>query len=183
MEEIKKCSRCGEMKPTSEFYKNGSYWCRTCCSEYQRILRQNRYKPSGRNKAIKNLGEEAKKLYERARDAVKDAKRRSDKAKLPTFDIDAAFILGLYRDQLGKCAISGIQMCTQKKSPWLLSIDKIDHNGCYTRDNVQLVCWAVNRAKGDLSKEGFMFMCHEVVKRNDYLEREYTQAGGSAELR
>ncbi|RLD70194.1 MAG: hypothetical protein DRI98_08575 [Bacteroidetes bacterium] len=65
---------------------------------------------------------------------------------------------------------------------WKASIDRIDSNKGYVSDNVQWTCWAVNRAKGDLTNDDFIKLCRAVVERcNDYPEREYSQVAGSAQ--
>ena len=63
---------------------------------------------------------------------------------------------------------------------YVVSLDKIDPSKDYSPDNVQLLCWCVNRAKGAMSTDEFLSMARHIVRCNDYLEREYGQAAGSA---
>jgi hypothetical protein len=46
-----------------------------------------------------------------------------------------------------------------------LSIDKIDHNKGYTKDNIQLVCMAVNEMKNDRTIEELKYFCECILKK------------------
>lgn len=59
-------------------------------------------------------------------------------------------IFELYLKQNGKCALTG-QVLTCNKTMCDISIDRINSNGHYTPDNVQLVTDSANKRKGDLS--------------------------------
>lgn len=64
----------------------------------------------------------------------------------------AAYVLALYEKQNGRCAISGIALQHQREGadPELVcSLDRIDSDGHYERDNLQVVCCFVNRWKSD----------------------------------
>jgi hypothetical protein len=43
------------------------------------------------------------------------------------------------------------------------SVDRIDSDGGYTPDNVQLVCVRVNLMKGPLDQSMFFRMCHVIA--------------------
>lgn len=58
----------------------------------------------------------------------------------------------LYIKQNGKCAITG-QVLTCNKSLCDISIDRIDSNKHYTKNNVQLVLDSANQRKADLSNK------------------------------
>ena len=53
------------------------------------------------------------------------------------------------------------------------SVDRIDSNGCYTPDNVQLVCVRVNLMKGPLDQSVFFALSRLVGNFEPY----YKQAG------
>lgn len=92
------------------------------------------------------------------------------------------FLLNLWNKQEGRCAISGIKMSTETNDLYVVSLDQIVPGEGYVEDNVQFLAWAVNRAKGDLSKVDFLNMCLQIVSRcNDYPAREYSQVAGSAQ--
>lgn len=73
--------------------------------------------------------------------------------------------------QGGKCALSGEPMNLYGGED-VVSVDQIIPGKGYTRDNVQLLRWCVNRAKGAMSIEDFLNMCASVVRCNDYPVRE-----------
>lgn len=74
----------------------------------------------------------------------------------------------LWYKQNGKCALSGVDMRLALQHPASLSIDKIIPELGYTLSNVQWLCWAVNRAKGDMSQTMFINMCRKIIaKCND----------------
>lgn len=45
-----------------------------------------------------------------------------------------------------------------------MSIDRIDPNKGYTKDNVQLVCAQVNMMKSDMSLEELYMFCEAMIK-------------------
>lgn len=69
------------------------------------------------------------------------------------FNIDANMVLELYITQGGKCNYSGLEMSfisgNGKGNPnsYIMTIDRIDNNRGYTKDNIQLLCWRANREK------------------------------------
>lgn len=52
------------------------------------------------------------------------------------------------------------------RSPYSPSIDKIDPNKGYTKDNVQLVCWWYNLAKARYTDEEVLKLCRAVTTHN-----------------
>ena len=57
----------------------------------------------------------------------------------------------------------------KSKHPYVMSIDRIDVAGGYTKDNVQLVCWDINNAKSTWDQahlvrmiRGFMATTHSL---------------------
>lgn len=48
-----------------------------------------------------------------------------------------------------------------------MSIDRIDPNKGYTKDNVQLVCAQVNMMKSDMSLEELYMFCEAKIKNNE----------------
>lgn len=82
-------------------------------------------------------------------------------------DVEAQWV-----KQGGKCALTGVVLViastahlTARKAPHevLCSLDRIDASQGYTRDNIQLVSWAVNRIKNNLSNDAFRELCRQVI--------------------
>ena len=161
-----KCSKCGAEKPETEFTGwPRNKWCKSCCAAYQRELRQRKpgYRGTGRNKALDALSAEDRAIRDRLARARVDAAQRIRKHKLPDTLLSESDLLSKWAPQGGKCAISGLPLSTETNSPWIISLDQILPGAGYSCDNVQLVAWAANRAKGGLSSEDFLVLCKAVV--------------------
>ena len=70
-------------------------------------------------------------------------------------------------DEQGYCAITGNMFDDTVGSYYLPSCDRLDHQGAYTLDNIQLVGAVVNRARQSLSVEDFLRLCRDVVHYQD----------------
>lgn len=71
----------------------------------------------------------------------------------------------LWCKQNGLCAISNLPMTyifNNGRIPTNVSVDRIDSKKGYTRDNVQLVCMAINQMKSDLDNNTFYNLCKAV---------------------
>jgi hypothetical protein len=160
------CSKCGAEKPETEFTTwPRNKWCKSCCAAYQRDLRQRKpgYQGTGRNKALDALSPEDRAIRDRLARARVDAMQRIRKYKLVDDLLSEADLLSKWTTQAGKCAISGLPLSVETHSPWIISLDQILPGAGYSCDNVQLVAWAANRAKGDLTQEDFLVLCKAVV--------------------
>lgn len=67
-------------------------------------------------------------------------------------------IFDLYEEQNGCCAVSGLPFSSGKNAAWRIqpfypSLDRIDSKVGYTKDNVRLVCAAVNLALNDWGED------------------------------
>jgi hypothetical protein len=74
--------------------------------------------------------------------------------------INQDYLMALYDQQEGLCALSGIRMtwATGKTSPTSISMDRIDQQQGYVEGNVRLVCTAVNAFRGIMNdQEMFKF--------------------------
>jgi len=74
-----------------------------------------------------------------------------------------------YIKQEGKCFFTGINITLDKK--WgrsqSASLDRIDNNKGYTKDNIQWVHKDINKMRGKKSVKDFIELCKMVVKRNE----------------
>ena len=63
------------------------------------------------------------------------------------FDIDIEFLTSLFKNQNGKCAYSGMpfNVGNSKSVNWTASLEKINKNMGYTKNNVKLICLEFNR--------------------------------------
>lgn len=135
------CIRCGEKQPLKNFRANQKgyrlHTCFACMRAYQR-------KREGFS----------------LRSYIGTRLRRLKKDRS---DLSADFILALYEVQRGRCAITGRRMTIGTTKPTNISIDRIDSSRPYERDNVQLVCLAVNYMKHELSQDDFIDWCRAVM--------------------
>lgn len=76
-------------------------------------------------------------------------------------DISAQDIYDLYIKQDKKCALSGIEIGFEPKTA---SLDRIDPNKGYIKNNIQWVHKDVNRMKNIFSQERFIEVCSLVAK-------------------
>ena len=92
--------------------------------------------------------------------------RSADKKYNRNFDLDIEFLLELYKSQDGRCAISNVPLKHERKNLFSASIDRIDASGGHTKNNVQLVCQAMNLAKREFTNEHIfdflMSACNEI---------------------
>lgn len=76
--------------------------------------------------------------------------------------------LDLLEQQNYCCALTGVQMtCVLEKGvvrKTNVSIDRIDPKGPYTKENVQLVCAAVNKFRIDTPLDEFIDWCRKVTE-------------------
>lgn len=174
--ETRICNKCDVEKPITEFginrannskayrkqdkYKNS---CKDCVAEYARQWRAKNKGYTGSGK-LKKFDEVDPKLISTLRAKIADVKGNNQRRSKKPFDIDIDLIYDLYQRQNGKCRYTGEDFTLEKGHPGNISIDKIDPELGYVKDNVQLVCWAVNRAKGDLTEAQFINMCKAVVE-------------------
>lgn len=131
---MKVCQRCKKERELSEFKEYRKNTCRECYNIYQKDLM---------NKRASNL-----EGYLQAQIInIRNHKTRS-KHEL---NLDLDFLKELYNKQNGKCALSNIelQIGYNRKNPYTLSIDRIDSDKGYTKDNVQLVIAAINTFKAN----------------------------------
>ena len=177
--ETKICSLCLIEKPIDEFpavKANGIHYrksgtncgthenrCRPCKAAAAREWRS-------RNKGYNGTGEYKKLLPEdrllmsAVSDRLMQAKQRIKKYNQPETDLDKQYLFDLFKNQEGKCALSGVTLKIEKGAIACLSLDKIVPSLGYIKGNVQWVAWAVNRAKGDMDEAVFIDMCRQIME-------------------
>lgn len=95
---------------------------------------------------------------------MQNAKHRANKNKLEyslhIFDIEK-------RLNKGCCEVTGIQFefVQNKRHPFAPSIDRIDPKKGYTPDNIQIVCWVYNAAKGDNTHEDVLKLSRALINK------------------
>lgn len=98
-------------------------------------------------------------------------KRSADLRKL-AFEIDMEFLDELFKIQNGKCVLSGIEITLPKSDEHrttgesTASLDRIDSNVGYTKENVQWVHKRINIMKQNLQEDEFLYLCKLIVENN-----------------
>lgn len=86
-------------------------------------------------------------------------------------EITVEHLLELLEEQNGKCALSGIPLTCilekGKKHKTNASLDRIQPGGPYIKDNVQLVCSALNSWRSDTELEEFIWWCKQVAEKHN----------------
>lgn len=156
---MKHCKVCEQDKPIEEFYKSGGLTCKSCRSKIdkeawaaRRGAWKSRYSsPEGRTTNLLNNG------------------RQRAKQKFLDFDLDFAWLLEKIKK--GICEVTGIPFDLQettgsgKNRAFTPSLDRINPNKGYTKDNVQVVCWIYNAAKGVNSHADVLKMASSLVPK------------------
>lgn len=161
----KKCNNCCETRPLTEFRliysrKRDRYWrsayCKLCDTGVSRRLMAKRHEEakSGDVEAL-------------AAKMIADAKGRAV-ANGWLFDLDVEWLVEKLK--LGRCEVTGIEFSFldkgdgQKTHPWRPSLDRVDSQGCYTKNNVQVVVWMYNQAKNEWTKDQLMTLAKALAK-------------------
>lgn len=160
------CRKCGQYKTEDHFFNDKLQKYRhfkgTECKECQRVRKQKYW----RTKEVEDLDNYIRILVNGCKSRMSKGKRKYQSLD---FDITKEFIKELYLKQDGKCAISKIPMtyiAGSGKHITNVSIDRIDSNKGYTKDNVQLVCSQVNMMKSDLTFDELLSFCKSIVENN-----------------
>lgn len=91
------------------------------------------------------------------------AKRHSNQV-----EIDEFFVLELFEKQNKKCYWFNVDLIPSniEKFPNQPSLDRLDRNIGYTKENVVLACYTANIGRNITSQEVFQVFCDELLKRN-----------------
>ena len=150
MESSRKCNTCEVTKPITAFEKmfsrNGSPCYRRRCRKCNIQFRN--------DEANKDPIKFLRRNFTQLRSA---RKRKGEKS----WDLSWQDILDIWLKCKGKCQVSGIKMThkrdgTGKKLYTNISIDRIDNDIGYKKENIRLVCWAVNIMKHNMSDTELM---------------------------
>jgi dUTP pyrophosphatase len=149
----------------SHFKKIRAHTCSIECSAKERSIR---IKGAGNSRYL-GLSSKEKIFWER----VKSCKLRSDTKKID-LDIDYKFLMNVFEKQNGLCYYTGIPMLLgQSDREFGFSVDRIDSEKGYTKDNIVLCINAINRAKGSLEMNVFRNILREI--KNKYQQKRVVQ--------
>ena len=91
-------------------------------------------------------------------------KQRHKNKKFEGEIVSLDYLVSLYEQQKGICALSGIPMhVTLDHTDLAVSPDRIDTSKGYVEGNVRLVCARANNMRGTLDDHDFVWWCRAVV--------------------
>lgn len=158
------CRVCKESKSKEEFYLcNGKYVreCKNCQSARKQKYRRTRNQRTDIDSHIKAL---ISGCITRTKGLTKKGSAKNRECTITIEDIKK-----LYKEQQGKCKISGIQMTAiigHGKQVYNISIDRKDNTKGYIPDNIQLVCAHINIMKGAISEYELINICNQITIYN-----------------
>lgn len=158
----KQCSKCGEIKSENDFYENQrGHRCKECVLKITRdYKRKKRLNPEHRKKEGVKQKERRVRLWQNT--LLHDSKRRKIGHTLTVNDINEIF-----KNQNGLCYWFNVPLIPsdKKKHPQQPSLDRIDGNKGYTKDNVVLCCYSANIGRNENDLETWLNFI-EVLKHN-----------------
>lgn len=139
------CSSCGKIKFVSEFNKC-RLKCKTCKSQIYKSLKLS-------DDIYTIFGHKFKLL------------RSNAKKRKILFDLSVNDLIDLWEKQNGICFYTGIKMeFFDPKKRLTVSIDRMDSNKYYTKDNIVMCCTIVNIIKHDLEHNELKFWIRSMLK-------------------
>lgn len=147
----KECVSCGLRKDISDF-ETARNVCNACRQQ------QHQKRVSGNPEAY------IRSLYQKSKASAKSQRRG-----IKEFTITAEDLISLYREQEGRCVVSGVILTHHKdghgNKEFNISIDRIDNTLGYTLDNVRLVAYRLNMMRGGLTNDMFYWWVRTI---NDF---------------
>lgn len=173
--EKKVCFCCKKEKTAKEFSKNSLLngglhtWCKVCCSEKHKKSEYTKRSGEIRKQRIKTDPIFAKQ--------IRDAKNLNRKKNIVTGLLAACKARALKKGlefNLEKTDIIIPEICPVLLKPIVCgnkndynyspSIDRIDNNKGYTKDNIQVICKKANTIKNNASKEELLLLSSWILK-------------------
>ena len=146
----KECSYCKMIKPVQFFKKQIIY-----VDGYSSQCKKCQYEICTDSRKAYELKNWEKRLFLHAK-----------KHSKYDFDIDEQFVLELYEKQNGKCFWFNVDLkpSNEAKYPWQPSLDRLDREKGYTRDNVVLACYTANIGRNTSDEATFSLFVEDLKK-------------------
>lgn len=157
----KVCRSCQTEKVSAEFRKEPrntdglSSYCKSCNSKWSNAYNKRQVRSNWASRILHYI-----------RVAYSGAKRRKKVLSWEPYDIDRAFLFELLARQQGRCFWTGVEFSLEEMGkPWSVSLDRLDCDRGYTKDNVVLVCMSANLARNDSSPDDMRAFI-EMIRRS-----------------
>jgi len=165
MSQTKKCSKCGEIKPLSEFYKSSTRknghqcLCKTC--DKKGNTERYRADPIGmrdkaRVRASKNIHRR------RATSALSSHSLKGHIINISVDEVEHMFSTTTH------CPICGVKMLDSfgnGRKIYSPSLDRIDNGTELTKDNLWIICSRCNVMKGDQTMHEYIERSHLIYEK------------------
>lgn len=192
-QKTKRCPYCDTVKGVDEFYVSNSgtrpkisNYCKPCCSrrmtkynrENHERVKQRKRESYHKHKHKRVVDKErSKQDRQRARGRIRgrmydlfaSARDRAKKKGVP-FELTRDYLLDLWCEQQGDCALTGITMRfdvgngDSRFMPFNISLDRIVPSRGYVVGNVRLVCVAANLALNEFGEDVFRQVCEGYMR-------------------
>lgn len=161
--ETRTCKDCGKELPITDFYAftdrygtfRHGYYCKPC------------HRSRNSRRHAEKLRREDDFSY-LAKRTLSSAKKR---AKEKGFECDLTVEWIEEKLKAGVCEVTGLEFDVsgderreRSRNPRMPSLDRIDSSKGYTKDNVQVVIWIYNQAKGEWRHDEFMMLVKALAK-------------------
>lgn len=179
------CRDCEKQQLIDENWKDGKLLCHICGqykdpSEFS-IHPHYEYRQHRDKRCTKCKGEQNKRARQKYSDQITlekvlqarwfGAKDRANSKNIP-FTITKQDLLDIWNQQNGLCNISKIPMTYELDNGRIftnVSLDQKNPGQGYTKDNIQLVCSAVNQLKSNWDMNTVLYICKQVVNNYEQL--------------
>lgn len=142
----KLCKKCGKMKSEDDFYKSQrGVKCKECVLEITREYKRNRRKDLDFRKS-EGVKQKERRIRLWQNTLINDSRNRNHEFNLTVQDIN-----DIYEKQGGLCYWFNIPLIPseKKKHPQQPSLDRLDRDKGYTKDNVVLCCYSANIGRNE----------------------------------
>lgn len=160
-----KCTSCNELKPNSEFSKDLNvkrerkykYYCKSC------IIEKNLQKGTYNKSQLKRrLEDPLAYLYYSSLSTSRKNRRE--------FSLTKEDLKNQFEKQNGKCYYTNRDLNMELGNSDSVSIDRINPDLGYHKDNIVLTQWKVNRMKSDATIEELLQFCEDILQNKQKLK-------------
>ena len=101
---------------------------------------------------------------------VTNSRKRARNQELD-FDFTLEDLVKIWIKQAGLCALTGVELDNKagspsQKNPFRASVDRVDSDKGYTRDNIRLLCHWANNAKSTYDDRMFVAFCADTYNHS-----------------
>ena len=97
--------------------------------------------------------------------------KRGAEARGLEFNVDIEYLWELFLSQGGKCGLSGLEIKLSRNTKYYkatASLDRIDSNVGYVKNNLQWIHKDINKSKNNLNKDEYIKICSAIAEYKLY---------------